>query len=388
VTSVAVAPNDPRHALASLRDRATLLGESLYGVETEPEFGLLGDPSQFTGETAALAAGAKARIDQLWLRYPAVTEAIDRLEQAVADEDRPTIWRLLGPSAVVLPDGSVAGIAGMLAALEADLAAARNAARRLGDGWRTVVPKVDRLAAEVTRLGSVGDDLGLTPARHPAAARELAAARRLTTGLAARAASDPLGVDIAALESAVGRARAGVEDLAAQRQSLPDDLARAAAQLADLERLIAAGAEALATARAKVKQPDGLLQPLDPADLVRDDRSLRPWLGRIQAAAERDEWHEASTGLNRWRRVADGWKANARAVLDANRAPVRRRNELRGLLDGYRVKAAAAGLAEDPAVSERFQIAHAALAAAPSDLVAAAAGVDEYIGAVNRAISG
>ena len=102
---MAVAPNDPRYALAGLRARATQLGEALYGVETEPEFGLLRDPSQLSGQSATVAAGAKARIDRLWLLYPTVTDAIDRLERAIAEDNRPESWRLLGPSAVVLPDG-------------------------------------------------------------------------------------------------------------------------------------------------------------------------------------------------------------------------------------------------------------------------------------------
>ena len=121
---------------------------------------------------------------------------------------------------------------------------------------------------------------------------------------------------------AVERAATSIDGLARQRQSLPDDLARPRAQLVELERLILAGAEALDTARAKVEQVDGLLQPLDPSALDGDDRALRPWLGRIEAMADQGEWRAAVTGLARWQRVADGWTSNARAVVEANRAPV------------------------------------------------------------------
>jgi hypothetical protein len=379
---LAVAPTDPRVVLAGLRARATALGEALYGVETEPEFTLLGDAAQLTGASATAAAGAKARIDHLWLLYPSLTEGVDRLERAIVDDVRPEIWRLLGPAGAVLPDGSVTAIAALVTALEADLAEARAAVRRLGEAWRAVVPKADRLVAEVGRLGGLADELGVS------GDRDLVAARRLTDGLAVKVASDPLGVDLGTVERAIDRARATVDGLAGQRRSLPDDLARAAGQLVELDRLITVGSDALAVARAKVKQAAGLLRPLDRSGLDGDERALRPWLGRIEAMAERGEWRAAVAGLARWRRVADGWVANARAVVEANRAPVTRRNELRGLLDGYRMKAAAAGLGDDPEVTERFQAAHAALQRRPCDLTVAAAKVDEYIGAVNRAISG
>ncbi|MGH9116305.1 MAG: hypothetical protein ACRD0A_00005, partial [Acidimicrobiales bacterium] len=274
---MAVAPNDPRYALASIRARAARLAEALYAVETEPEFGLLREPTQFTGQSATVAAEAKARIDRLWQRYPSLTDAIDRLEQAILDDNRPEIARLLGPAAVALPDGAAAGLAAVLVGLERDLDQARVAARRLGDGWRTVLPRVDRLAADVGRLTDVAGDLGLP------ADRDLATARRLTDQLTARASSDPVGVDLTAAERAVDRARSRIDGLARQRQTLPDDLADATTCLAAIEREIAVGREALAAARAKVAAPRGLLQPLDPTGLDRDERSLRPWLARIEA---------------------------------------------------------------------------------------------------------
>jgi hypothetical protein len=58
---------------------------------------------------------------------------------------------------------------------------------------------------------------------------------------------------------------------------------------------------------------------------------------------------------------------------DASRAPLRLRNELRGLLDAYTAMAARAGVLEGPDFGTRRQLAHEALYTAPTDLALAAA---------------
>ena len=93
--------------------------------------------------------------------------------------------------------------------------------------------------------------------------------------------------------------------------------------------------------------------------------------GAARDLADDGSWLAAGEGLDRWEEVAGGWVANARAVLAANRAPLDRRAELRGLLDAYAAKAAAIGRAEDPALADLHDAAHDALHTAPCDLDAA-----------------
>ena len=69
-------------------------------------------------------------------------------------------------------------------------------------------------------------------------------------------------------------------------------------------------------------------------------------------------------------------------MLAANRGPLDRRSELRGLLAAYAAKAAATGQAEERALSDLHDAAHEALHVAPCDLDAAAALVARYGDAV------
>ena len=81
--------------------------------------------------------------------------------------------------------------------------------------------------------------------------------------------------------------------------------------------------------------------------------------------------------------MADGWLANARQVAAANRRPLDRRNELRGLLDAYHAKAVDSGRAEEVELAEMHRDAHDALWSAPCDLAAAEVAVRQYVAAVN-----
>ena len=295
---MAVAPNDPRYALAGLRARAARLGEALYGVETEPEFRLLRDPSQLAGQSATVAAEAKARIDRLWQHYPtSPTPSTDSNERSP---------RTTGPSATGCWDHprSPSPTArpphpGLLAALETDLdPSGRSPPGGCGDGGGRLLPR-DRPARcrAVGRLTDVAADLDCRcrprPRRPPG---------RLTDGLRARRA-DPLGIDTQPAETAVERARRHIDGLARPAAELPDDLAAARAPAGRVRASSSIGRwpRRWHTSRAEVGRPDGLLRPLDPSALDGDDRALGPWLDRIDGLADRGDWRRPSTGLARWR---------------------------------------------------------------------------------------
>jgi len=74
-------------------------------------------------------------------------------------------------------------------------------------------------------------------------------------------------------------------------------------------------------------------------------------------------------------------------VVERNRSMLRERDDLRGLVQAYRDKAAAAGAAERPEFDEAFRRAKALLWSAPCDLDAARSEVATYQALV-RSLSG
>jgi len=89
-----------------------------------------------------------------------------------------------------------------------------------------------------------------------------------------------------------------------------------------------------------------------------------------------------------WQEQADALRARAQAVAAASRAPLERRNDLRGLLDAFQAKAAALGLAEDSGLTERYRSAREALYAYRCDVRRAEALVREYGRAIDQPPSG
>jgi hypothetical protein len=70
-------------------------------------------------------------------------------------------------------------------------------------------------------------------------------------------------------------------------------------------------------------------------------------------------------------------------MLQASRAPIEARNQLRALLDAYQVKANRLGVVEEPEAADAYARAQAALYNAPTDLRAAAQLVRAYQEIVN-----
>jgi hypothetical protein len=97
---------------------------------------------------------------------------------------------------------------------------------------------------------------------------------------------------------------------------------------------------------------------------------------------------DALKSAGRWSRLAaelDAIEAEAAAAVQRYREAervagvlLRRRDELRGLLDAYQAKAARLGAAEDAELTRRYQRARDLLWTAPCDLAAASAAVADY----------
>lgn len=380
--SVNTASPDPMQAAAAVREGITQLAQALYEIDSSPELALVRDRDQLRGRSATVAAEAAELVDGLWARYPLLSDTGERLEVARAGGERAELTALLRGDGIHLPDGTRAGAAALLRSLEADAERASAAIARLGAAWRSAVPRLDALGARLRDAAATADLLGMP------GDPELAAARAVVDDVNAQAAADPLGAPLDDAERLMRRVEKRLAELSRARAGIGAGLAAAEARLDELQRLIAAGAGARDATQERIVDPGGLAAPLDPVTLDTGERALRPWLARIRSQAGAGAWPAAAQGLEHWEEDAAALHARADTIAASNRAPLERRNDLRGLLEALRAKAAALGLAEDPALTRHYRSAREALYAYRCDVRRAEALVREYGRAIELPPSG
>jgi hypothetical protein len=369
------------------------LSANLVDLDADPTTKLL-QAGGMSGASAAPAAAASEALHRLWAMLPAVRAQLTLVDEELAkgrkaDDER---MRHLLHAAVVELDGAIVPasargataaarsttlmtIADAMNVLVADYRTAADVVARIGAAWRDGLPLIDQARMQVTALTA---DIGPFP--------EAAATSDAVQAATTAAATDPLLLadQLPPLQRALDAAVAAHATLVARRDGLGRSLDEAAAQLARIDQTIRDGTVALDDTREKIAGPAGLLAPLDAiAVLDTAPRGLAPWLEKLRATAPTD-WRAAVNGLVAWKGVADGVERSAGQVLAANRAPLDRRNDLRGLLGGLAAKAGAAGRAEDPELSRLHREARELLYVAPCDLAAAAAAVEAFARAVNR----
>lgn len=328
------------------------------------------------------AAALVTSLGLAWERYPLAKDAVERLQAAVASRDHAAADALLGPAAVTLPDGSTIGVAALLEDIRLRVEHLAPEVATMAAGAREAVARLDAARATfqdlLVRAGAVGADDDV----------EITAARAAVDQAMAAVAADPTAAHagLGDLDRVLAAARDRVETLERGHRRLPGALATAAAQLVALESLAAQGREAAIRTRDRILDPAGMLAPVDLA--AGGDGALGPWLERIRRQAESGATEAADAALTAWQREADATLAEATRVAEANAAPLLRRNELRGLLDAYRAKAAATGRDEDGRLDRAHAAAKDALYVAPCDLATAERLVSEYMAAVNATLQG
>ncbi|MFN0029051.1 MAG: hypothetical protein ACKV2O_17975 [Acidimicrobiales bacterium] len=383
----AAGPGDTAAWVGQVRVQLDRLSASLVDLDADPVTKLV-EQGQFQGASRDPAEAAAAALARLWGLLPTMRAHLEQVEAELAKgrrADQARVRRLLheplmGADPVVVSPPTSGGGAGATPAGALTLTDAINrmigdhhhaagVIARIGAAWREGLGLVDEARLELPNLtGGVG------------AFPEAQAAATALQQAEQAAATDPL-----ALEAMLGPLRTALDDaltarvaLLARRDGLEGELNNAAELLARLDHTIRDGAVAYDEVRSKIAAAIGLLQPLDAISVLdAAPRGLGPWLERLRRTAATD-WRAAINGLVAWRQLATATLAGADAVLAANRAPLARRNELRGLLGAMAAKAAAAGRAEDPALSALHRQARALLSVAPCDLVAAQDAVAAY----------
>ena len=245
---------------------------------------------------------------------------------------------------------------------------ARDVVLAIGAAWDDLPQQFIRFEAELSTLA--GEDGSF--------ANEIAAARERLAGLRRQFGADPLtAVDGSrALAAEIEAVRTRMDQLAAERRRLSDDLLAARRLLVEVGQSHRQAAETVAQCHLKVRSERSPTPPC-PAD---DDlpAALEAWLARLDAEVAAGRWQPVRVGLERWNAAARQSLDSDRQARIASQLLLNQRRDLRGLLGALKAKALANGRAEDPALAAIEQEANNLLATRPTPLEALQLAVAGY----------
>ncbi len=353
----------------------------------------------FTGATAAPAAHALAALATLIVLQPRLLEFTERLEQLRGRGPRAgrtemgQIEQLLTGRSITLPPRPIelddrslftpAEVADQvtpdqLIAMMNDLfVPARSTLMRIDETWQRRLTQIVELREQVATMLGRAKDLGEPTDR-------LTACDRMLRDLSDELAHDPLGTAAtldAGLATEIEAIRSHLDIVEGLRRDLPAQVDAAAQQLVQVIQLFD---ETDATATAAQAQVAGAVVEQPDRAALHDERvGLIPWLNRLRELEDEGRWRAARVGLDRWLATLATVKARVNASLETNRAPLRRRDELRGLLDSYQT-IAGTDLDADPEIRRWHDAARGNLYGPRTDLVDAAEQVRNFVEVVRR----
>jgi hypothetical protein len=347
-----------------------------------------------TGDSKRRWDEAAAEMAALWELFNGYQEVVDRAAKLMAgarhisDRQLAQISALLNGASVELTRQKPLGLRDLTETGRADLtlaaavhemqrafavvaelvAAAESVWSETADGLSEIGTQ---LAAAQDEIGGLGDD-EVTSAL-AAAEAELVQLREVLN-------SDPLSlwqgsrVDTSRLERLHAQGAAATARAAGLARLRTDARGRISAAMAAVAAVTTAreGADAARTSAA-AKIAHHCLPPAPPE--VADLKVRLATLGKLEAAGR---WARLAAELGTIETEAASATARYRDVELAAAALLGKRDELRGLLDAYKAKAARLGAAEDTELASRYQQARDLLWAAPCDLAVAAAAVENY----------
>jgi hypothetical protein len=366
-------------------------------VELDRSFGhrLLAGAT-LTGQTKQRWEAAASVLATLWQVYSAYSAVVDQAAEAVR--------RHLGPKELVAVTALLAGPSVSLAAgpaplagrdladtglAELTLAAAVARMRRAFTAVTEMISAAEQVWNEAAgRLDAVGAELGrVTPLAASLADETLTgsvvAAQAQLTALRDTLNSDPLALWHSGTVDTSAADRLG-EQLAAtvtQVQELVRLRDGARQRIAVVPKAAAAACSAADDAAAAWQRVAARITPVPPPPPpAAADLSTR--IADLQTLLADGRWVRLGSELDLLERELTAATAAARDAERTLVALLGTRDELRGLLDAYRAKAARMGAAEDPALAGRYDYARELLWTAPCDLTAAADAVTGYQQAV------
>lgn len=346
--------------------------------------------AQLAGQTKERWDTASTALAGLWDTYTAYSAVIDRAAELLAtirDRDLGQVTDLLtgrsvrldrGPAPLARRDLADAGreeltIATAVARMRKDFPVVAEVVTAAEAVWGEVGGLLDQAGTELARATTLAAGIG-----DDALSASLAAASAELNAQRATLNSDPLALWHAghADTSAAARARDQVAKVVAQAQALArlrdgarqriDELAATAATVAAMR------ADAIA---ARQRAAEKIAAEFLPAELPPAADFGRAGLDALAASGE---WQRLSDEVDRAERELATALGRYREAAAAADGALGRREELRGLLQAYKAKAARLGGAEDLVLTQRYDQARDLLWTAPCDLGAATSAVAAY----------
>ncbi|MEU5878258.1 hypothetical protein [Spirillospora sp. NPDC047279] len=391
-------------ALHDLRDEKERISAALLDLEGHQGRRLL-DGTAVSGETGRLQAGLRSRLTELWSLFDLYGAALDAAEELRARHPKPgqaqlaELTRLLtGPSVELpmeevpierrtllsSPTGEKLTLAGTV---ERMTPLFEEAARMVADVdavWSELLSVLGTVEAERGEVAALAASLGGGP--DP----ELDRACREIDVLAAAVRADPLSfkkdgrADASRLRAA-GTGLAGVRrrlaEAAAFRDGAEARLRQAALAVDGVREAEAAARRARDEVLVKIAAP--VLPEIADRSAVLVDR-----LAAVKGLRDARRWNDLAERVLDLERAAAAALEQARADHDLVTGLLDRREELRGRLDAYRVKAGRLGLAEDAELTRIYQEARELLWTSPCDLRKATVTLSGYQQAISSRTKG
>lgn len=416
-TGPALSREEVDRALARLGAEHEAVESSLLALQDHAGRRLL-EGASLSGVTKSRWTVAEQLITRLWAYFDAYTTALTAARELRARRRWPTqselgeLTDLLRGERVTLPGGSPTATMNVLggARLSEQLSLQELVDRMNGwyaealdvvviaDAvWSALPARIDLLAAELQRTRSLAHSVGVRPGEHPSG-DDL---ERITEELAAlrsEVISDPLAFWTGASPSSApggGRPDTGRYDRAARAlEEVRREIEAVLAVRQDAEQRLMRVRDVLSRAdrtlgearQARIEVLSKIAASVVPA-VSGPPTALYEQLSAAAEHRRRAQWHRLSPLLEGLEQRAEEELLRARESLTAVTAPLAVRAELRGRLDAYKAKAARHGLAEDPFLIERYDVARRMLWSAPCDLVAAQQAVLRYQQAMAMALS-
>ncbi|GAA1881625.1 hypothetical protein [Actinomadura bangladeshensis] len=379
-------------ALARLRDEKERIAGALLELEAHQGYQLL-EGAALTGETLRVQSGVRSRMASLWTLFDLYGRAVDAAGDLRARHPRPgqaqlaELGRLLAGPSVELPVREVplerrtllAVPSGERLTLRAAVdrmtplyeEVARSVAA-LDAVWSTLLSRLAEVEAERRAAEELLASLGGTDP-------ELDRLRAELESVAAVVRRDPLALardgraDTARLD-AVRTGLAGVRRALAEAERLRDGYADRIHAIAGVVELLRE-----TEAEARAVRDEVLAKIASPAlpDLPDMAAGLADRLAALGGTA-RGGWHELAERVAGLERAAAAALERARETAGVVRGLLDRREELRGRLEAYRVKAARLGHAEDAELARMYEQARELLWTSPCDLRKATVSLSGY----------